>query len=80
MLVLTRFIGQSFDIFLEDGTEICIKVLDNQASPFGRFSKIGIEAPKTINIVRTELTRKKKVLTQDEPIDLQESKTSLTNL
>lgn len=61
MLVLTRFIGQSFNIFLEDGTEISIKVLDNQASPLGRFSKIGIDAPKKLSIVRTELIKKKKM-------------------
>jgi sRNA-binding carbon storage regulator CsrA len=58
MLILTRFIGQSFNIYLEDGSCIEIKVLDNQSTPVGRFSRIGIEAPRTLNIVRTELLRR----------------------
>lgn len=65
MLILTRFIGQSFNIYLEDGSYIEIKVLDNQATPVGRFSRIGIEAPKSLNIVRTELLRRKRK-TKDE--------------
>lgn len=55
MLILTRFVGQSFNINLEDGSIIHIKLLDNQPSPYGRFSKIGIDAPRQLNIVRTEL-------------------------
>ena len=58
MLILTRFVGQSFNIYLEDGSFINIKILDNQPSPYGRLSKIGIDAPRNLNIVRTELVKR----------------------
>lgn len=58
MLILSRFIGQSFHVYLENGETITIKLLDSQCSPYGRSSIIGIEAPKKYNIVRTELLRR----------------------
>jgi sRNA-binding carbon storage regulator CsrA len=58
MLILTRYVGQSFNIYLEDGSVINVILLDNQASQYGRFSKIGIDAPRHLNIVRTELLKR----------------------
>lgn len=59
MLILTRFIGQDFHIYLENGETISIKLVDTQLTPYGCVSKIGIEAPRKYNIVRTELLQRK---------------------
>jgi carbon storage regulator len=47
MLVLTRNIGQSF--FIEGGIKISLLAIT------GKQARIGIDAPKNINIVREEL-------------------------
>ena len=52
MLILTRNKDQEFKI----GDDITIKIL----SVNGKQVKIGIDAPKDINIVRTELLEKGK--------------------
>lgn len=56
MLILTRKPGENICIFLEDGREILIRVMPNRDKPYNRSSiKVGIDAPKSINIVREEL-------------------------
>ena len=60
MLILTRYIGQSFQIQLEDDIPIEVKLLDIQSGPHGQVSRIGIKAPKQFNIIRNELLRKNK--------------------
>lgn len=59
MLILTRFVGQSFHIYLDNDEVITIKLIDSQLSPYGRLSAIGIDAPRKFNIVRTELLRRR---------------------
>lgn len=51
MLILGRTPGQKIVIKLEDGRKLFIIMRDIS----GNQAKIGIEAPKTINIVREEL-------------------------
>jgi carbon storage regulator len=51
MLILSRKPGENIRLFLEDGREITIEVL----SVGSRAVRIGIDAPKSINIVRGEL-------------------------
>ena len=58
MLILSRFENQSFYLFLEDGTEIQIKLLDIFNSYSHSVAKIGIQAPKNVNIVREELIQR----------------------
>ena len=55
MLILTRRPGQNIKLRLEDGREITISLLGINNGEWNRLAKIGIEAPKTINIVREEL-------------------------
>jgi carbon storage regulator CsrA len=54
MLILNRYAGQSITIYLEDGREIDIKVLDIIGKN-NKFAKIGIDAAKSIKIIRDEL-------------------------
>ena len=56
MLILNRGAGQSFVLFLEDGREIDINILDIIGKN-NKFAKIGIDAPKSIKIARDELIR-----------------------
>lgn len=58
MLILNRFPGQSFHIYLDNGEVINIKLLSNPTSQFGKFARIGIDAPKRMNVVRTEVLRR----------------------
>ena len=67
MLILTRFIGQDFHIYLENGETISIKLVDTQLTPYGCISKIGITAPRKYNIVRTELLRKNGIPVPGDP-------------
>ena len=55
MLILTRRPGQNIKLRLEDGREITISLLGINNGEWNRLAKIGIDAPKTINIVREEL-------------------------
>lgn len=50
MLVLTRRVGESIKV----GEDIMVTVMSVQ----GGQVKIGIDAPKSINIVRTEIIKK----------------------
>ena len=54
MLIIGRYSGQSFMI----GDNIKVTVMGNR----GKQICLGIEAPKTINIVREELIKPKKNL------------------
>ena len=58
MLILNRFPGQSFHIYLDNGEVVNIKLLNNLPSQFGKFSRIGIDAPKRMNVVRTEVLKR----------------------
>ena len=54
MLVLTRKVGASLNI----GDDITVKVIDIQ----GRQVRIGIEAPKDVHILRSELVERDREL------------------
>jgi carbon storage regulator CsrA len=56
MLILHRYAGQSFVLYLEDGREINITILDIIGKN-NKFSRVGIDAPRTIKIIRDELIR-----------------------
>lgn len=56
MLILNRYSGQSFTLYLEDGRVVNIVVLDIIGRN-NKFSRIGIEAPRDIKIIRDELIR-----------------------
>ncbi len=53
MLILTRRIGEAFTCNI-DGGEIEVMILGSCRS----FTKIGIKAPKEINIYRNELAKR----------------------
>jgi carbon storage regulator CsrA len=55
MLVLTRKIGQTIIITLEDGREMELVVLDLSGFDDRKTATIGIEAAKTIKIMRKEV-------------------------
>lgn len=57
MLVLTRKVGESIDLTLPGKKEL-IKVLIVQVK--GKQVRVGIEAPSTITIDRSEVTQAKK--------------------
>jgi len=56
MLCLSRLTGESIDLMLEDGREV--KVLLVGIDYARHVCRIGIEAPKTIRIIRTEIRDK----------------------
>ena len=56
MLVLTRKIGESITITTDTGQVIQIHLL--QQPPKSRQIKMGIEAPKSMHVLRTELIQK----------------------
>lgn len=51
MLVISRRRGESFSLDLGDGREVNIQILGHA----GRATRVGIEAPKSVQILRTEL-------------------------
>ena len=55
MLILTRRTGEDVDITLEDGRRITITLLGVK----GNQVRYGINAPKTITIDRSEVTKRK---------------------
>lgn len=59
MLILTRHPGQNICIFLEDGREIQVSILEVIDQEFDYTVRVGIEAPKTITILREELVGQK---------------------
>jgi len=48
MLLLTRRSGESVTLTLPDGTEVVVTVL-------GDGTRLGIEAPRSVEIARTEI-------------------------
>ena len=69
MLILTRYLGQSFNIYLDNGEVISVVLIDQPYNPNGPCSKIGIEAPRKYNIVRTELIGRPRKQPIEEPCD-----------
>jgi sRNA-binding carbon storage regulator CsrA len=65
MLVLTRRTGQSIIIRARDGDEFVVKLLEGNArqtleliSHSHGKTRIGIQAPREVNIVRREIDRR----------------------
>lgn len=56
MLILTRKSGESFSLYLEDGRTITIKMLEVYQHYNKPIAKIGIEAPRTICVLREEIS------------------------
>lgn len=61
MLVLERGLKENLFIILEDGREIRLQVIDMPTKQCNSV-RIGIEAPKTIRVVRQEAKEKFKKL------------------
>jgi carbon storage regulator CsrA len=59
MLVLTRKIGQMIIITLEDGREIEVLLLELKSGNGQKEATIGIEADKSIKIMRREIIDRK---------------------
>jgi len=55
LLILTRKIGETIDITLEDGRRIEVAFLGVK----GNQSRVGITAPKTVVVDRSEITQRK---------------------
>lgn len=55
MLVLTRYIGESITLILEDGQTIKINLLNIKLSRSYPAALIGIDADRSIKILRDEL-------------------------
>ena len=71
MLILSRLIGESVLLFLEDGTTVEIKLLGYKRFKGQEASIIGVDAPKNIKILRTELADYK-IPTYENEEDVQE--------
>ena len=70
MLVLSRLLGESIYLFLEDGRRVDIKLL-NFTTKYGvPESIIGIEAPKSILIMREEVFKRAMEDQDDEEYDI----------
>jgi carbon storage regulator CsrA len=66
MLILTRYVSEGIIFNLEDGKMIELKILDIEINNKSKQVKIGLDAPKNINIVRDELTRRISKSVSDE--------------
>lgn len=57
MLVLTRRLNQTVNIFTEDGQQIRVTVMEDRGVNMGRQVRLGIETPPGTAIERDEVTR-----------------------